>query len=142
MESNEQVRLALTAVNQALEQLGSAPIFENPMFQEERTPGRLTYMLETPPLRFHFGQEFEVGLGSVAEIYTVLPSDASTLQEDITRILTSSFNVDEGSRHVKVELVDREGKVWLRSRQCSLFGRYRPKERLAQFYPPAFPVPS
>lgn len=134
----ENTLVAKRAVDGALARLGSPPISDNPRFLEESKPGRLSYVLDEPPLRFEFGYEFEIGLGPVSEIYTVNPNDSSTLQEDIERILTSSVRVDQRNRRVTVEFVDADGTAWLRSRQRSLFGSYEPNNRLKASYPPAF----
>lgn len=51
----ENTRVALGAMNQALERLGGRPITDNPFFNDESLPGRLVYLMKAPPLRFEFG---------------------------------------------------------------------------------------
>lgn len=78
-EEAEKIRTALGAMNRALARFGSPPIADNPMFSMESVPGCLIYAMKTPPLRFEFGFEFQVGLGSVSEVCTPALDDSSGL---------------------------------------------------------------
>lgn len=68
----------------------------------------------------------------------MVPDDSGGLVDIVERILTSSIRVEQRRKRVTVEFVDPDGILWLRSRQRSLLGRYKPSEHLEDRYPPAF----